>query len=143
VTAIACFVAAGCGGTGSVTSLPGLGPARLARLSTIVRATVTGLGDAHPSSVTVFATRHRVAAAATGHVARSRRDQPVYLVVARGRFSCAGCVSSAPESAVVVTLVLSRATLRPLSGGGFGGAVNVDDVGPGMRLVLRPYRFHD
>src|SRR5579864_4235339 len=81
---------AGCGGSRHATSLPGLTATKLARLKTIVKDAAKAGGDAHPSSVMVYASRRHEANIATGAGGVPGSD-PVYLVVARGHFVCTGC----------------------------------------------------
>lgn len=98
-----------------------------------------GYGDAHPSSVTVFATRRHEANIAGGAGTGVPGSQPVYLVIARGHFVCSGCSGPAGAAAPrgnVIMMVLDRRTLRGLDGG-IGGHVNTSGVGPGLQLQLR------
>jgi hypothetical protein len=136
----AALLVGGCGGSGRVTSLLGLTKSKLAELEATVRTESATLGDAHPSGVMVFATEWHKAAAAAGIDLGSSR--PVYLVVVRGHFSCAGCAGSAPATADVMTLVLDRKTLLARSGSSFGASVDTGNLGPGMPLVIHPYVYH-
>ena len=133
------LLVSGCGSSRQTTSLPGLTATRLVKLKTIVRVEARTLGDAHPSSVMVYATQAREANIATGSGARNPVRQRVYLVVARGYFSCYGCDPSAgsgPASGEIMTLLLDRETLLGVCCGGLPSHVDTSRVGPGLRLVL-------
>ena len=130
----------GCASSGrQATSLPGLTANRLVKLKATVRVEARVLGDAHPSSVTVFATQWREAAIAAGAGTHLGSSRPVYLVVVRGHFHCYGCspvFGSALATGDVMTLVLDRKTLLARSGGGVGGHVDTSGLGPGLPLTL-------
>jgi len=129
---------AGCGGSRHATSLPGLTATKLARLKTIVKDAAKASGDAHPSSVMVYASRRHEANIAAGAGSGVPGSDPVYLVVAQGHFICTGCTGpagAAPPRGDVITMVLDRKTLRGLDGG-IGGPVDTSKVGPGLPLRL-------
>lgn len=143
VVLVACTLAVcaglvGCGGSRHATSLPGLTPAKLARLEAIVRSTATADGDAQPSSVMVYASRRHEANIAAGAGTGVYGRTPVYLVIMRGHFvcdSCTGPAGSAAPTGNVVTMVLARKTLQGLDGG-IGGRTDTRGVGPGLPLPL-------
>jgi hypothetical protein len=128
----------GCGSGSHATSLPGVTAAKLAKLKAIARDASAGDGDAHPSSAMVFASRRHEANIAAGAGTGVVGTQPVYLVVIRGHFVCAGCSGprgAAPPKGDVITLVLDRKMLQRLDFG-IGGGVNTSKVGPGLPLGL-------
>jgi hypothetical protein len=137
-------LAGGCGSSHNATALPGLTPAKLGRLKAIVSTAAKGNGDAHPSSVMVFATGRHEANIAGGAGSGIPGNAPVYLVIVRGQFVCKGCSSPAvPTSSGrswhprgnVMMMVLDRNTLQSLDGG-IGGQVDTSKVGPGLQLRL-------
>lgn len=133
------LLAGGCGGSRHASSLPGLTAKKLVRLEAIVRNAAKADGDAHPSSVMVFATRRHEANVAAGAGTGVPGSQPVYLVVARGSFVCSDCSGPAGAAAPrgnVITMVLARRTLQGLDSG-IGGHVDTSKVGPGLPLQLR------
>ena len=118
--------------------LPGLTAARLVKLRAMVRSAVKTNGDAHPSSVMVYASRRHEANIAAGAGTGVFGHQPVYLVVARGHFTCSGCGGpgpSTPPSGSVITLIVDRTTLQSLDFG-FGGQVDTSMLAPGLPLQL-------
>ena len=133
-------VVSGCGSSShQATSLPGLTTTKLEALKAIVRRETRILGDAHPSSAIVFATRWHEATVATGVATSSAGSQPVYLVVVRGHFHCDGCSDasgSGPWSGDILTFVLDRSKLRSRYGGGGVTQVDTSGLGPGLPLVL-------
>ena len=134
------LLAGGCGSSSHVISLPGLTAAKLARLKAIARQDAKANGDAHPSSVMVFASRRHEANIAAGAGTGVFGSQPVYLVVIRGYFVCSACsrppgASGAPPQGDVITMVLDRQTLQGLDGG-IGGRVDTSNVGSGLPLAL-------
>ena len=132
------LLAGGCGTSRHATSLPGLTATKLVRLRAIVREAAKADGDAHPSSVMVYATRRHEANVAGGAGTGVPGSQPVYLVIARGHFVCSGCRGPAGAAAPrgnVIMMVLDRRTLRGLDGG-IGGNVDTSKVGPGLPIPL-------
>lgn len=130
------LVLAGCGKTHATTSLPGLDPAKLAKLRALAFSTAKGAKDPHPSSVMVYASRRHEANIASGAGTGVIGEDPVYLVVLRGDFTVSYPSSPgpmAPQKTNVVTFVVARDTLRQLDYG-FGGNVNPSNVGPGLQL---------
>jgi len=128
----------GCGSSSHATSLPGLTAAKLARLKAIASDAAKANGDAHPSSVIVFASRRHEANIAAGAGTGVIGSEPVYLVVIRGHFVCSGCSGppgSSPPKGDVMTMVLDRNTLQGLDSG-IGGPVDTSKVGPGLTLAL-------
>ena len=103
-------------------------------------------GDAHPSSVTVYATRHAQALIAAGSSDSVPGGQPVYLVVTRGHFLCYPCVSAGPTGAGttpkppkvdVIWSVDARGTLAGLDDGlGYSKNLRTDKLGPGLHVNL-------
>jgi hypothetical protein len=120
------------------SSLPGLTASKLPELKAQVLAETTAAGDAHPSSVTVFATRWHEAAIAAGAGPRVGSTRPVYLVVARGHFDCRGCGGGQTEATGdVFTVVLDRKTLLRLPmASSVGGNVNTSGIGQSLPLNL-------
>ncbi len=138
--AVALALLAGCGGSRAATSLPGLTPAKLAKLRALALSVAQNAKDAHPSSVMVFASRRHEANIADGAGSGVVGEDPVYLLVLRGNFvvsfpSAPG--PRPPQKATVITDVLTRSTLRELDYG-FGDAKNVDTstLAPGLALSL-------
>jgi hypothetical protein len=134
----AVLLAGGCGNSRHATSLPGLTATKLLRLKAIVRAAAKADGDAHPSSVMVFASRRHEANIAAGAGTGVPGAQPVYLVVVRGHFVCNACSGPAGHAAprgTVITMVLDRKTLQGLDGG-IGGNVDTSKIGPGLPVRL-------
>jgi hypothetical protein len=132
------LIAGGCGSSRRATSLPGLTAAKLVKLRAIVRYAAKADGDAHPSSVMVFASRRHEANIAAGAGTGVLGSQPVYLVVTRGHFICNACsgpANHAPPRGNVITMVLDRRTLHGLDFG-IGGHVDTSRVGPGLPLRL-------
>ena len=132
------FLAACGSSTRSATSLPGLTSAELAKIRVDALATARFNKDAHPSSVTVYASRRHEANIAAGAGTGVFGEQPVYLVVLRGNFlasypSAPGPI--APKRTSVITMVLDRKTLRQLDYG-FGSQVDTSKIGPGLPLRL-------
>jgi hypothetical protein len=113
------LIATSCGSSSHALALPGLTARKLAALKLFVSNRVRDYGDAHPSSVMVFATGSN------------------YLVVARGHFVIAGDPlppGAAPPRGEVLTLTLSQ---RNLGEQGHGlGDVDTSRLGPGIRLSL-------
>lgn len=104
----------------------------------MAKAAAKANGDADPSSVTVFASRRHEANIAAGAGSGVPGSQPVYLVIIRGTFVCTGCTrpaGAAPPRGDVMTMVLTRKTLRGLDSG-IGGQVDTSKVGPGLPLQL-------
>jgi hypothetical protein len=132
------FVTA-CGSSSrTATSLPGVTPSVLAKLRADALATARFNKDAHPSSVTVYASRRHEANIAAGAGTGVLGEQPVYLVVLEGNFlasypSAPG--PRAPERTRFITMILDRKTLRQLDYG-FGGSVNTSTIGSGLQLRL-------
>ncbi|HZS31417.1 MAG TPA: hypothetical protein VFA37_09185 [Gaiellaceae bacterium] len=138
VLASAALLAAGCGSSHQATTLPGLTAAKRARIQAVARQTARADGDAHPSSITVFASGRHEANVAAGAGTGVIGSQPVYLVVIRGHFVCSGCsgpAGSTPPTGDVITLVLDRTTLRNLDFG-IGGNAHTSMLGPGLPLRL-------
>lgn len=132
------ILAGGCGSSHQATSLPGLTTAKLARLKVLVSKTAKADGDAHPSSVTVFASQRHKANIAAGAGTGVVGSQAVYLVVIRGHFVCSNCTGPAghaPPKGDVITMVLDRRKLQGLDFG-IGGHVDTSNVGQGMPLSL-------
>jgi hypothetical protein len=129
---------AGCGGSHHASSLPGLTTKKLATLTALARSAAKADGDAHPSSAMVYASRRHEANVAAGAGTGVPGRQLVYLVVVRGHFICTGCsgpAGAAPPRGDVITMVVSRKTLRGLDDG-IGGRVDTSKVGPGLPLQL-------
>ena len=129
-------VLAGCAGTRTATSLPGLDAAKLAKLRAIALSTAKGAKDPHPSSVMVYASRRHEANIAAGAGTGVFGEDPVYLVVLRGDFIVSPEPAPGPmppHKSNVITFVVTRDTLRQLDYG-FGGTVNTSSVGPGLPL---------
>jgi hypothetical protein len=82
----AALLVGGCGSSRDAASLPGLTTTKLLRVKALVRAAARADGDAHPSSVMVFASRRHEANIAAGAGTGVPGIQPVYLVVVRGHF---------------------------------------------------------
>src|SRR5579864_6189594 len=111
----AALLGGGCGSSRHATSLPGLTGAKLVRIKALVRAAAKADGDAHPSSVMVFASRRHEANIAAGAGTGVPGVQPVYLVIVRGHFICNACsgpAGRAPPRGNVITMVLDRRTLQ-------------------------------
>ena len=135
----ASLLASGCGSTRHASSLPGLTPGKLARLTAMAKRAARLSGDAHPSSATVYASRRHEANIAAGAGSGIPGEQPVYLVVIRGNFVCSDCsaparVLSAPRGNVI-TMVVGRSTLQGLDGG-IGDQVDTSKLGPGLPLAV-------
>jgi hypothetical protein len=131
-------VAAGCGGSSHAKSLPGLTAAKLAKLKSIALLDARADGDAHPSSVTVYASRRHEANVAAGAGSGVFGSEPVYLVVVQGKFVCGNCTGpagAAPPKGNVMTLVLGRTKLQQFDFG-IGGQVDTGALGPGLPVSL-------
>ncbi len=118
--------------------LPGLTSVKLAKLTKMARDSATANGDAHPSSVTVYVSRRHEANIAAGAGTGVFGEQPVYLVVIQGQFTCSSCSgpgSSTALTGTVITLIVDRTTLQSLDFG-FGGDVDTSKLGPGLPLQL-------
>lgn len=138
-------LAGGCGSSHNATSsygatsLPGLTPTKSARLEAIVRRAAKVDGDAHPSSVMVYATSRHEANIAGGAGSGVPGSQPVYLVILRGHFNCNACSSPTnhpPPGGTHVMMVVDRRTLQDLDGGVGSGPLDTATVGPGLSLQL-------
>lgn len=118
--------------------LPGLTDAKLAKLRAMVRGAAKANGDAHPSRVMVYASRRHEANIAAGAGTGVIGHQPVYLVVARGHFTCSSCSgppNSTPPSGNFITQIVDRGTLQDLDFG-IGDRVYTSKLGPGLPLQL-------
>ena len=145
VLASTALLISGCASGGRpATSLPGLTSAKIAKLETLAQAGASGEGDPHPSSASVFAATWHQAIRATGGFVNINGvpDTPVYVLVVRGHFHCAGCSpdGSAPWRGEILAWVLGRKTLRVLDGGGGLDHIDTSALGPAETLTLRQTR---
>jgi hypothetical protein len=132
-------VAAGCASGPQASSLPGLTPTKLAKIEAMVRRDATADGDANPTSAVVYASRRHEANIATGAGTGVVGEQPVYLVVIQGDFTCTTCggpPGHTPPHGTVITLVLGREKLNGLDFGIGGQQPDTSSLGPGVPVPL-------